>query len=286
MTNPEEPLAFVCEGAQLAGILHRAGATADTGIVIVVGGPQYRVGSHRQFLLLARYLASHGTPVLRFDCRGMGDSEGELAGFEHIDADISSAIDAFRGALPDLKRIVLWGLCDAASALMFYGYRDARVKGMVLLNPWMRSEATQARTYLRHYYVSQLCSRDFWRRLAGGQIASKQAIGALISNVLKALSSKVRQTGVAEIDDRDTPFPQRMRLGLEQFKGQILIVLSGKDLTAAEFRDTISDSTDWRRLLARSMVTHRELPEANHTFSSEAWRDQIARMTLEWLRSW
>ena len=48
----------------------------------MVGGPQYRVGSHRQFTLMARAFAAAGYPVLRFDYRGIGDSEGESRGFE------------------------------------------------------------------------------------------------------------------------------------------------------------------------------------------------------------
>ena len=47
---------------------------ADIGVVIVVGGPQYRVGSHRQFVTLARALAASGVPALRFDYRGMVSS--------------------------------------------------------------------------------------------------------------------------------------------------------------------------------------------------------------------
>lgn len=50
--------------------------SASTGVVIIVGGPQYRAGSHRQFVLLARALATAGYPVLRFDYSGMGDSDG------------------------------------------------------------------------------------------------------------------------------------------------------------------------------------------------------------------
>ena len=57
-------------------------ATASVGVVIVVGGAQYRVGSHRQFVGLARHLAAHGHPVLRFDFPGMGDSPGDWVGFE------------------------------------------------------------------------------------------------------------------------------------------------------------------------------------------------------------
>jgi len=36
-----------------------------------------------------------------------------------IEADIRSAIDAFTDSLPSVHRVVLWGLCDAASANAF-----------------------------------------------------------------------------------------------------------------------------------------------------------------------
>lgn len=54
------------------------------GLLMVVGGPQYRVGSHRQFVLLARDLAAAGIPVFPFDYRGMGDSTGQARDFEGI----------------------------------------------------------------------------------------------------------------------------------------------------------------------------------------------------------
>ena len=44
---------------RMLGILHGASLQAtDLGVVVVVGGPQDRVGSHRQFTLLARDLAA------------------------------------------------------------------------------------------------------------------------------------------------------------------------------------------------------------------------------------
>jgi len=52
----ERFLTFDCDGDACIGVLAtgRAPGAARTGVVIVVGGPQYRVGSHRQFTLLAR----------------------------------------------------------------------------------------------------------------------------------------------------------------------------------------------------------------------------------------
>lgn len=286
MTGREEPLTLSCGGARLFGILHHASMPADTGVVVVVGGPQYRVGSHRQFVLLARELARNGIPVMRFDYRGMGDSEGESVTFENIDADIASAIDTFCAALPQLRRVVLWGLCDAASAAMCYAHRDPRVAGLILLNPWMRTESTEAKTYLRHYYVSLLKDPEFWRRAFSGRVPVLRAARTFVGNLKLALRSQNDAVLTNEsVDDIAAPFPERMLCGLQSFKGRMLLILSGNDLTAAEFKDAATASRRWRKVLARSTVAQRELSEANHTFSSEVWRNQVAAWTLEWLRS-
>jgi hypothetical protein len=74
--------------------------------------------------------------------------------------------------------------------------------------------------------------------------------------------------------------------GLERFRGRVLVLLSGNDLSAAEFRDQAAASPRWQRVLGTDRVTRRELPGATHTFSSAAWRRQAARWTAEWLASW
>ena len=72
VAGKESVLSFVCEGEPLVGILAEPdGTPAEVGVVIIVGGPQYRAGSHRQFTLLARHLAARGFAVLRFDYRSM-----------------------------------------------------------------------------------------------------------------------------------------------------------------------------------------------------------------------
>ncbi len=179
MTPREEPFLFDCEGERLVGIVAHADGGADIGVLIVVGGPQYRIGSHRQFVLLARALASAGFPAMRFDCRGMGDGTGEMRDFEAIGPDIAAAVAAFAERVPRLRRIVLWGLCDAASAALFSASGDPRIAGLVLLNPWVRTEQGIARTYLRHYYLRRLFDGAAWRRILRGKSNFAASAGPL-----------------------------------------------------------------------------------------------------------
>jgi exosortase A-associated hydrolase 1 len=255
-----------CGQDKLVAVLAMPDRPGTRGVLVITGGPQYRVGSHRQFVLLARQLAQDGMPVMRFDQRGMGDSEGKPRKFDEIDHDISCAIAAFFAHQPQLTEIVLWGLCDGATAASFHAPSEPRVCGLILLNPWVRTEAGEARTTLRYYYVSRLRQWEFWRKLLRGKV---QAVGSL-----QSIGSQLRHAGATQADS----LPERMMQALGRFGKPILIVLSGQDLTAREFSDVLA-GTGLR-------CDRADVPDANHTFSSRAWRDQLARTCSSWIASW
>lgn len=282
METAERGFTFACGEATLIGIVHAAQPAASRGVLIVVGGPQYRVGSHRQFLLLARALAAQGVPVMRFDHRGIGDSDEPYRGFEALDLDIAAAIDAFVAQCPGLREIVLWGLCDAASAILFYAHRDPRVAGIVLLNPWVRTTESEARTYLRHYYLRRIADPDFWRGLVSGRFKPLESARSLVELMGRRFGAAARAPAAAQAKG---PLPDRMAAGLERYKGPVLLIMSGQDLTAREFDDTARESAAWRRLLTELRVSRRDLPPADHTFSRRIWRDKVAEWTSEWIRS-
>ena len=278
MNAPESPFVFTCEGQPLLGILHRADGAPRCGVVIVVGGPQYRVGSHRQFVLMARSLAQSGYAVLRFDYRGMGDSDGEMRTFESVAADIRAAIDTLMHRVPSLTGVALWGLCDAASAALMYCTQDKRVQGVAIANPWVRSQAGQAQSYIKHYYGQRLLQRSFWVKAFSGRLH----VTASIADFLRKLWT-ARAAGASGAEGGS--FIERMRHGLQKFAGPTLILMSERDLTAQEFRDLSAASADWQKALRRSGVTTIDLPGADHTFSTEGALQLATRHSLEWLRT-
>jgi exosortase A-associated hydrolase 1 len=279
----EEVVTFSCDQARLWGVLSRPApsvATADTAVLIVVGGPQYRVGSHRQFVLLARAFAAAGHPTLRFDYTGMGDSEGSLRTFDTTAADLHAALDTLAGACPASPRIVVWGLCDAASAALMFASGDPRVAGIVAANPWARSEATLAATRLKHYYVTRLLQRDFWAKLLRGGLRWSDSWRALRGSLANAVArAPANSAGTQKID-----FQVAMARGLARLHGEVLLILSGNDLTAREFIEYTRSSSAWRGLLQQPKVTRIELAEADHTFSQRHWLDRVIAESIAWLQ--
>ena len=209
----EHPCLFECEGEQLVGIYHGVQDAANCAVLLVVGGPQYRIGSHRQFVLLARALAAAGIPCLRFDVRGMGDSSGEMRSFETLDADIAAGRQALAHH-SGTEHIVLWGLCDAASAIaMYLDKADAGPPAaVILLNPWVHTEAGEAAARVKHYYLQRLFSADLWRKITNGEFKLLASVRDLFSNVRKMRDNSEASAAGSYID--------RMRVGLERYTAE------------------------------------------------------------------
>lgn len=281
----EQVTRFACEGEELLGIVHLPPQPLPRGVVIVVGGPQYRIGSHRQFVSLARELTQQGIAVMRFDCRGMGDSTGVAQHFADTAADIRAAIETFFQHVTGLQEIILWGLCDGASAAAMYSHQDPRVTGIVMLNPWVRTETGLAKTYFRHYYLQRLLSPGLWRKIAKGEFSLGAAAASLWSNITTVLgSSRKKAVGNTSNGLSSSPsLPDRLLASLRKFPGQVLIILSGNDLTAAEFA-SLSEQSNWRELLASPRFKRHELAAANHTYAKREWREQVTTWTCSFVR--
>ncbi len=283
MKYAEQTIVFDCADCRLLGIATLPETAAETGVLILVGGPQYRAGSHRQFTLLARQLAVQGYPSMRFDYRGMGDSEGHARNFEALDDDIRAAIDSFLKHAPTVRHITIWGLCDAASAALYYAHTDARVTGLILLNPWVHTEVGAARARLRHYYLSRLTQRSFWTKLLSGKIEMHKSVGDLSKSAQSIVTTNTKASLPTDPRHGSPGYINRMLDGLRDYHGPILAILSGNDLVAQEFTNLTQQNKRWKKIWLSPKISRETIVQANHTFSTQAWRDQVANCTTQWL---
>lgn len=251
-------IAFPCAGETLVGTLD-AGANT-TGLLIVSGGNEIRIGAHRGMALLAARLAAEGTPVFRYDRRGIGDSTGENNGFEQAGDDMAAAVTAFRHEVPHLARIVGFGNCDAATALALF-HAAAGIDALVLANPWTieQPDDLPPAAAIRARYVERLKDpATYWRLLKGGVDLRKLAKG------LAKISDKPSEdaTGLAA----------RLGSALATAGKPIEIVLAKGDATAIAFADAC----------VTTLPTH-TIDTASHSFArgdDQAALESILRAAL------
>jgi exosortase A-associated hydrolase 1 len=190
--------------------------------------------------------------------------------------DVGAAIEALLQAAPEVRHVVLWGLCDAASiALMCAGRRPA-VSGLVLANPWVRDAASLATVTVKQYYRGRLLQMQFWRKLLSGRLDWTASLRSLIATVCAMFA---RSAGAQE----SANFRLRMARGLAMFDGPVLLLLSGDDLTAREFVEYTSKAPEWAGLLESERVRTVHLPTADHTFSRRAWKARVEEETVSWI---
>lgn len=262
---------FNCRGAMLAGTLDKAPGT--TGLLLLSGGNEVRSGSWGSQAAIAAKVAAAGFPVLRFDRRGVGDSEGANEGFTGSAPDIAAALRAFRAHVPTLKRVVAFGNCDAASALMLA--QGEGCDALILANPWTFEAAASApdtpgETFtapqmtpqrLRAHYLHRLINPRAWLRLLSGEVK----VTALASGLKGAAGPDAPPSGLA----------QRMAAGLAQFGGPTAILIAEGDRTAQAFLDHW-DAGDSRL---------RRCPEASHSFVETQARIWLQGQVLAALRT-
>lgn len=213
---------FGCDDCTLGATLDAAAGAS--GLLIVTGGNEIRAGAFNGQARLAAEIAAAGYPVLRFDRRGIGDSEGENRGFRASAPDIIAALAAFRAAVPQLRRVTGFGNCDAASTLMLAS--GAGCDALVLSNPWTiedtaETDATPPPAAIRARYRAKLANpRELLRLLSGGVDLGKLGRGLLRAG----RGAAPRSTLAGE-----------MAAGIEGFAGPVRILLAEADRTAQVF---------------------------------------------------
>jgi exosortase A-associated hydrolase 1 len=248
---------FPCAGDMLVGTLDEAPGT--TGLLIVSGGNEIRAGAHRGMASIAARLAAAGTPVFRFDRRGVGDSSGENAGYAESAPDIAAAAATFC-AEAGITRLVGFGNCDAATALALF-HQASGIDALILANPWVGGQADDLppASAIRSRYAQRLRDPREWLRVVRG--------GVNIANVVRGLRKISRATTEQSGDLAAQLFA---RLAVDP--SPITILLASRDNTAIAFR------ASWNAADAPGLHDHVRLETRNtasHSFASAADKEWL-----------
>jgi exosortase A-associated hydrolase 1 len=253
-------LTFECQETTLAGTLDTAPGTS--GLLLVSGGNEIRSGAFSGQAQLAARIARKGFPVFRFDRRGVGDSDGENKGFRKSRKDIEAALAAFRAMAPNMERVVGFGNCDAASALMLA--EGAGCDALVLSNPWTiegdQHDTTPPPAAVRARYAEKLKNpRELARLLTGGVDLRKLARGMIHATRPEGAPSTLAL---------------ELKAGLARFEGPARILLATADRTAQAF-EAGWDASDERVI---------RCPGATHAWVEPDAREFLDKQILAVLR--
>lgn len=286
MNVTELPVTFDCQGVTLIGVIHIPEKPRATGILpVAAGGIQYRAGCGRQLITLARQLSAKGIPVMRFDHRGHGDSVGKLLGFEHMEEDLARALETFQHHVPELQHVVLYGGCEAASAIMISGHNYPLAKSAIVANPWVDSEKLRALAS-RNHYLRRLREPGFWKKVFTLQYNPMEYVGGAWSRIRKKLAGGPSPAAPAAGDSAgpaEVHFQDRMLSGFQKFDGPVMFLKSGMSIIADEFDLLVGSSREWEKACNRDTISRIEIPGADQAFSTAAARVDLFRVAEDWI---
>jgi exosortase A-associated hydrolase 1 len=277
----EKPIEFYCNQNKLYGILHLPQTKViRTAVTIVTGGPQTRIGSHRLYVLLARYLCRHGFAVLRFDYEGLGDSEGPAIGFQKAARSILAAQDFLPTVVGKLEHNIIWTICDGCLAAVEAALDcKNRYTGLILCNPYIFNESERARHTLLHNYISHLNEYESWAKI----IDFRKGISKNISKFFRYLwiAAKVKvPRRISSVQAKDLQ-------SISIFKDKILgcnipvhFLLGEQDLVASDFYILLEKYSIGKKN-KNNCVSYLKIREADHTFVNPMARETMFRETLE-----
>lgn len=279
----EEAVTFTCNRNKLYGILHVVEQDQSRGVTICIvsGGPQTRVGGHRLYSQLARYLCANGVNVLRFDYEGMGDSEGELVRFEGAGPSIIAALDFIKQRFPKKMKIIIWSVCDGCTiSLMNADSLHDRIDGLIMCNPFiLDNERKLANAHLKYYYGRRILKKSFWIDLFLFRIDLIKEMKVVFNHIYQIFSQERHLPDNAYPDKQ----PMLQEIILRNLFGTsypVWFIFSSDDMVGMGFRALLNKQKNHRTNIKQKLIKG-----ADHTFTKSHMKKELFSITLEAVHS-
>ena len=245
-------------------------------LTLVTGGPQTRYGGHRNYIKLARYLCSRGVAVFRFDCVGMGDSEGDFVSYKDIGPSIVAAIEFLNKRF---EKLIIYSLCDGCVPSLSIAVEDqTRIAGLIMVNPYiLEEENVEAKARLKQYYFRRVLSFDFWHRVIRLKIDIQSELRNLSKLIRTAISLQV-QEAIFRQNRREPSLSHLLFEYISKFKKPIFFIISTGDIVALEFLGYLN-SIKMRIKLRKNRIQKIIVKRADHTFTHSKMQEKLFTIT-------
>jgi pimeloyl-ACP methyl ester carboxylesterase len=273
------------EATHLVGILtlppdsHRAKDLPA--VVLLNSGIVHRVGPNRIYVKIARHLAAHGFPVLRFDFSGIGDSRVRKASLPFDKCSMIETQDAMDQLSESgiAKQFLLMGICSGATASLFTAQNDTRVAGVALINRDTSSDEetdhVKQRSIAHYYLTNAIFNPRSWRNL----ITFKSDYRGLLKNVAGRIANRFRGPAVR---------PKEANPSIEGWKSladrgsHVLLVCSEHDYSYYSLQLSESAISELR---LQDTFKIEVIWGANHTFDLLQHQQQLLDTLYRWASS-
>jgi pimeloyl-ACP methyl ester carboxylesterase len=269
------------------------GARARTAVLLLNVGANHRIGSNRMYVRWARAWAELGFRVLRLDFAGMGDSPA-LTGRPDKDVYSPNGMKETRAAIDFLAargcdNFVLGGLCSGAYVAYYTALEDARVGGIIVVNPptfhWKEGDSLELRTrnsfQATRFYARRAFDAQTWRRALKGEVHVRAVATELARRMLararsKAADALVRLRIVREPDEVARGFSKLCARGCE-----VLLVYGSNDGGIDVMEGHLGGGA--RKLRHRHTFRLEILEGTDHTFTPRDAQMRLERLLTRYL---
>lgn len=282
-TMRESSLLFHHDHINLYGIEHAPlteNKLNETVIIFLHGWSGYRTGPHDIFVKMARRYAAIGFGCVRFDFGGRGFSDGDQlkVDFQSMLADMRAVIDQI-DKRPEVKRIILIGMCSGAKLGLYYIKHMTKGKVSLLveissppLNEVEGNIKMETQKFNAHLksYINKALDGNTYRRLLNKEINMKHILRILIDPF----------KNMSKMDDFKAAQAKRWEQnGTRFFQGEVLSIHGGKDpetvLSVGQIQKMLEDH--------QIPVLKHIIEDGNHGFYSISWEQEIISVVENWM---
>jgi pimeloyl-ACP methyl ester carboxylesterase len=296
----ERAVSFRVDGLQCTGVLH---VPSDNDprrpfLLMLPQGMNLRTGWNRLHVKLARYLGRRGWGSLRFDARGLGNSEGTLD--MPTGADVFHAVETgahlndtataigFAQRTVRARSFVLLGLCGGAVTACLAAAEDERVAGIALLELPL--------TYSRHptqrdaqpiwRYREKVFSLAAWQRALRLQIDFRLHLRSLLRGLGRCASVKRHAAAENEwLTDRlgpsaNTSLVSAMKRCCDRGIPTLCVFGSTDN---QEYFNRVKPIGFLKQAAARRVLSQCSIEGADHDFLLPQHSQELARRVHDWL---